>query len=180
MPLVSRHVSMNYLWTFYISEWVCWYFFWKWPGCCVPAVCVHRLRYSKVIFMDSAKGESFTHICPSFLPATVHLQMNVLFFLKTGSLLHSTSMDWTAFPSVLRTQRATRGGNLGSAVWVHSPKWNWQRKDGKNRLCFRKIADCSFSWMAEDAMMKYSLSAKLFPPLLFSSHPVLFILLWGC
>ena len=133
----------------------------KWPGCCVRAVCIRRLRYSKVIFMDSAKGDSFTHTCPHFFLLQYTYKWMFCFFLKTGSLLHFTSMDWTVF-NVSKPSAWTSSGLRRLSPFILNE--TGKEKTARTFYVSGKIADCSFSWTAEDAMMKYSLSAKLSPP----------------
>lgn len=98
MPLVSRHVFMNSIYEHFIfqSGFVDFYFLFFEDGLdVVLELCVFAdSLIQKVIFMDSAKGENFTHFCPHFFPLQYATQMNVLFSPeKTGSLFHLTFTD---------------------------------------------------------------------------------------
>lgn len=69
MPLVSRHVFMNSIYEHFIFQSGFVDIFLCGNGLdVVLELCVRRLSYSKVIFMDSAKGgRASQHFCPHFL-----------------------------------------------------------------------------------------------------------------
>ena len=134
-PLVSRHASMNYLWTFSISEWVCWLFFWG-NGLDVVSelFAFADSDIQKWYLWTVPKGTA--SLIPALISSCYSTPTNECLVFSWKLDLYSTLLLWTGQFS---NQRAVSVDVIRAPPSESAhPKWNRQRKDCKNLLCFRK------------------------------------------
>ena len=124
--------------------------------------CLHSQTqiFKSDIYGQCQRGQLHSYL-PSFLPATVHLQMNVLFFPENWIFTPLYFYGLDSF-QISEPSAWTSSGLCGLSPFILNE--TGKEKTARTFYVSGKIADCSFSWTAEDAMMKYSLSAKLSPP----------------